>query len=106
MPLTNQIEAASRAVGSSQIHVGYLSHLVSYGIIGSFLLFSFWFLLAKDLYRKAKLTKYYGPFFAFIIFLFTNLTLVDFNLFYPGIFIAFVFSEYYYKSNLKFSINK
>ena len=66
--LTDDIERASKAIGSSQIHVGYLSHLVSYGIVGSLLLFGFWFSLAKHLYLNAKRTNYWGSFFAFLIF--------------------------------------
>lgn len=94
--LTSEIARASRAIGSSQIHVGYLSHLVSYGLLGTFLLFSFWFYLARDLYRKAKQTTYYGPFFAFCVFLWFNVAAVDFKFRYPGLIIAFVFSQYYY----------
>jgi hypothetical protein len=96
--LTDEIMKAAYKGGSSQVHVGYFSHLISYGVVGSFFLFTFWFLLARDLYRKAKITGYYGSFFAFSIFLFANATLVDFNLFYPGIIIALIFSEYYFKN--------
>lgn len=98
--LTEEIRRASRAIGSSQIHVGYLSHLVSYGLFGSFLLFSFWFALAKDLYKKAKRTTYYGPFFAFLVFLWFNVTAVDFYFRYPGLIIVFVFSQFYYNQYL------
>jgi hypothetical protein len=94
--LTEEIRSWSRYYGSSQIHVGYFSHLVSYGLVGSILLFSFWFGLTKDLYRKAKITGYYGPFFAFLVFLWFNWTAVDYYLRYPGLIIAFVFSQYYY----------
>ena len=94
--LTDEIWLASRAIHSSQIHVGYLSHLLTFGLFGSFLLFSFWFCLAKDLYKKAKLKGYYGPLFAFLVFLWFNVTAVDFRLGYPGLIIAFVFSQFYY----------
>ncbi len=94
--LTDEIRRASRAIGSSQIHVGYLSHLVSYGLFGSFLLFTFWYYLAKDLYRKAKQTTYYGPFFAFLIFLWFNVVAVNFMLMFSGLIIALVFSQYYF----------
>jgi hypothetical protein len=92
--LTYEIAEASRMVGSSQIHVGYLSHLVSYGIVGSLLLFSFWFLLAKSLYNTAIKTGYWGSFFAFIIFLFAELTLVNYSIFFTGIIFALVFDKY------------
>ncbi len=93
--LTEEIKEASIDVGSSQIHVGYLSHLVSYGIIGSFLLFGFWFNLAKHLYRNAKRTKYWGAFFAFQIFFFAQATLVNYSIFTTGLLFAFVFDKYY-----------
>ncbi|MCD4669048.1 MAG: hypothetical protein K8S14_01240 [Actinomycetia bacterium] len=95
--LTDEIRAASQAIFSSQIHVGYLSHLVSYGLFGSFLLFSFWFGLARDLYRKAKLTKHYGSLFAFLVFLWFNVTAVNFKLMYMGLIFAFIFSQYYHR---------
>lgn len=95
--VSDKVRDASNAIGSSRIHVGYFSHLVSYGLVGGVLLFSFWFSLARDLYRKAKHTAYYGSFFAFLVFLFANATFPEFNLFYPGIIFAFVFSEYYYQ---------
>lgn len=91
-----QIIAASNAVGSSQVHVGYLAHLVYYGILGSFFLFGFWFLLAKRLYKSAKHTHYWGSFFAFLTFLWANAALVCFSIFFYGIIFALVFDKYYY----------
>ena len=93
--LTDEIYAASRAVGSSQIHVGYLSHLVSYGIVGSFFLFGFWIWLAITLWRHAKITGYWGSFYAFLIFLWGEATWVHFSLFHYGIIFALIFDNYY-----------
>jgi len=93
--MTDAIRAASAAVGSSQIHVGYLAGLVYYGVIGSFFIFGFWFLLARQLYRTAKLTNYWGSFFAFIVFLASNVTLVTFHIYFYGIVFALVFDKYY-----------
>lgn len=92
--MTNEIRYSSAMVGSSQIHVGYLAHLVVFGIIGSFLLFGFWFMLAKHLYKNAKLTGYWGSFFAFLIFLWANATLVYYHIFFYGIIIALVIDKY------------
>jgi len=92
--LTEEIKEASKAVGSSQIHVGYLSHLVSFGIVGSFFMFGFWFLLAKKLYKSAKYTKYWGSFFAFLIYLWAQTTLVYYSIFFYGLIFAFVFDKY------------
>lgn len=87
--------AESLAGRSSQIHIGYLSHLVTYGIVGSSLLFTFWFLLARRLFQVAKKTKYYGSIFAFLIFLWANFTLVYYSVFTYGLVFAFIFSKYY-----------
>ncbi|MCR4417187.1 MAG: hypothetical protein NUV92_05525 [Ignavibacteria bacterium] len=92
--LTAEIALASAAVGSSQIHVGYLSHLVSYGIIGSFFLFGFWFFILKDLYRTAKLTNYWGSFFAFLVFIWANFTLVMYSIYFYGLIFALIFNKY------------
>ncbi|MCK4664912.1 MAG: O-antigen ligase family protein [Bacteroidales bacterium] len=90
-----EIKTASRAIGSSQIHVGYLAHLVSYGFIGSFFLYCFWFSLAKKLYKTAKQTNYWGSFFAFLTFLWAQATLVHYSIFFYGLIFAFVFDKYF-----------
>lgn len=93
--MTKEIQEASNAVGSSQIHVGYLAHLVSYGLVGSFLLFGFWFLLAKKLYKTAKFTNYWGSFFAFLTYLWAQATLVNYSIFFYGLLFALVFDKYF-----------
>ncbi len=94
--MTNEIKEASEQIAqSSQIHIGYLSHLVYFGIFGSFLGFGFWFMLAKRLYKTAKLTNYWGSFLGFLIFLWANLTLVTFHIFFYGILIALVVDKYF-----------
>lgn len=93
--MTAEIALASKFVGSSQIHVGYLSHLVTYGLFGSFFLFGFWFYLAKDLYQTAKKTNFWGSFFAFLIFLWANFTLVMYSIFFYGLIISLIFDKYY-----------
>lgn len=92
--LTDEI-VRTLARRSSQIHVGYLSHLVSYGIVGSFFLFGFWFLLAKRLYRTAIKTNYWGSFFAFLTFFWAQVTLVFFSIFFYGLIFALVFDKYF-----------
>ncbi len=93
--ITDEIKAASQAIGSSQIHVGYLAHLVSYGIIGSLFLFGFWFSLARKLFISAKQSKYWGSFIAFAIFLFANVTMVYYSIFFYGIFYALIFDKFF-----------
>lgn len=92
---TKEMFEASNDIGSSQIHVGYLAHLAYYGIVGSFLLFGFWYSLARKLYRTAKRTNYWGSFFAFLTFLWANTVLVYFSIFFYGIIFALVFDKYY-----------
>jgi hypothetical protein len=81
---------------SSQIHIGYLAHLVSYGIFGSLLLFGFWFSVLRSFYKRARITKFYGSFFAFLMLIWANVTLVSYEIFYIGIIYAFIFDKYYY----------
>ncbi len=80
---------------SSQIHVGYFSHLVTYGLMGSLLLFTFWFFIFKKLWRNAQATNYYGSFFAFILFLWANVVMVWYMLYVYGMIFAFIFDKYY-----------
>lgn len=93
--LTTSIQIASDNIGSSQIHVGYLSAMVYFGLIGSFLLFGLWYNLARNLYRTAKATNYWGSFFAFLVFLWANATLVMFSMFYYGLIFALILDKYY-----------
>lgn len=94
--MTKDILEASNAIGSSHIHVGYLSHLVAFGLVGCFFLFSFWYLLVKRLYQTAKRTNYWGSFFAFLMFLWAFVTMSQSSIFYYGLLFAFVFDKYYY----------
>lgn len=89
------VKWASNKVGSSQIHVGYLSHIISYGVVGSFFLYLFWLLLIKQLYKEAKRSDYWGGFFAFAIFLSANLTLVRVWSFTYGLILSLVLHRYY-----------
>ena len=92
---------------SSQIHIGYLSHLVSFGVVGSLLLFGFWFSALRTFYKRARITKFYGSFFAFLMLVWANVTLVSYEIFYVGIIFAIVFDKYYwdkYQLQLKKSI--
>jgi len=93
--MTDEIVEASLEVGSSHIHVGYLSHLVSYGLMGCFFLFGFWYLLIKRLYRNAKQTNYWGSFFAFLTFFWSFATMSQSSIFFYGLIFALVFDKYY-----------
>jgi len=80
---------------SSQIHIGYLSLLYYYGIVGAFLFFLFLYHLMKKLKREAKISKFWGAYFAFLGFILSNFTLVMFYVFWAGFIIAMVFHRYY-----------
>ena len=80
---------------SSQIHVGYLSLLYYYGIVGAFPWLMFLFFLLKKLYLEAKESKFYGAFFVVFGFMLSNWTLVNHTIFYYGLILALVFHKYY-----------
>lgn len=89
-------EDLSRAIGgrSSQIHVGYISHLYEFGIVGSIFLFTFWYQLWQKFHAVAKRTMYYGSLFAFLAFLATNVTGVFYSIYSYGLLFAFIFNKY------------
>ena len=80
---------------SPYIHIGYLSHLYEFGIVGSIFLFGAWLSIAYVLLRSALRTQFFGSFFGFLMFLFTNATLVEYNLFHYGIVFTLVFQRYF-----------
>lgn len=86
---------------SSQIHVGYLDHLVMYGIVGSILMFTFWLMIIVKLRKTALRTGYWGSLYAFLIFLVANATLVNYSLFFYGLIFAFVFDRFHSSSLVK-----
>lgn len=83
------------AIGSSHIHVGYLSHLVAYGIVGCFFLYGFWFLLGLKLFKTARRTNYWGSLFAFLTFWWAFATFSQSSIFYYGLIFALVFDKHY-----------
>lgn len=80
---------------SSQIHVGYLSLLYMYGLIGGFLFLSFLFLLLKKLYKNAKITGMWSPFLGFLGLAIANLTMVYFSIYQMGFIIIMVASNFF-----------
>lgn len=93
--LTEEQKEDAREGGSSQIHVGFLAHLVSYGIIGSLFYFSFLFLITKRYYKIGKRTRYLGAFAVLLIFIWGNMTLVSYRMMFYGIFWALIFTKYF-----------
>ena len=98
---TDKDFALAAALGgrSSQIHVGYLSLLYYYGIVGGLLFLSAIYFLMKRLYARAKLTSQWAPFFGLLGFVLANFTLVEFSLFHAGLIMALVFDKYFLTEN-------
>ncbi len=79
---------------SSQIHVGHINMLYTYGIIGAFFFFTSLFLLLRNLYKTAKISKVWAPFFGILCFIFINFTHVTFSIFEMGLMIAIFVNKY------------
>ncbi|TRX66358.1 O-antigen ligase family protein [Carboxylicivirga sp. M1479] len=94
MHLTDELVTAI-AGRSSQIHVGYLAHLFSYGIVGSLIAFTFWLMIARRFYKTAIRTGFWGSFIAIMVFLWANVTQVYYLIFSYGILMAFLFDKFY-----------
>ncbi len=106
--LTEEVVVAI-ADRSSQIHVGYLAHLFSYGIIGSLFLFTLWYYLGRTLLQTARITKFYGAYLGFLVFIWANVTLVYYSIFMYGLIFCFVFNKYYedrYSNVIEYSLNE
>jgi O-antigen ligase len=84
------------------IHVGYLSYLYYYGIVGCLLLFLAIFFLLKYAWEIGKKHNFWGTFYGLISFCLANLTFVYFNLSELGIVISLVYLRYFkYKSSVE-----
>jgi hypothetical protein len=80
---------------SSQIHVGFLSLFYYYGIVGGGIFIIFLIFATTSLFKSAKKHHYWGPFFGFIQFLFTNTTSVWLHIYFMGYILCFMFDLYY-----------
>lgn len=84
------------------IHVGYLSYLYFYGVVGfSILLLSIFFLL-RDTWKVGKRDNFWGIFYGLVSFCLANITFVYFNFSEMGIVISIIYLRYFnYRSALK-----
>ncbi|MEM7510193.1 MAG: hypothetical protein AAF388_04610 [Bacteroidota bacterium] len=80
---------------SSQIHVGYLSLLYYYGIIGGTIYVLFLYEIMKRLRSVAMKTSYWGTYFAFLAFLIANLTLVNLDLYEHGLLLTLTVHKFF-----------
>lgn len=91
----DMVVALSKRLGTPFIHVGYLAYLVAYGIVGCFFLYGFWFLLARKLLITAKASSFWGTFFAFLVFLWSFLSMIQSSIFYYGLIFALIFDKHF-----------
>jgi hypothetical protein len=82
-------------VGIPLIHIGYLSYLYYYGIIGCLFFFLSLFFLLRDAWLVGRRHKFWGSFYGLLAFCVANLTFVYFNLSEPGIIIAIIYLSFY-----------
>jgi len=85
--------SADLAGKSSQIHVGYLSHLYEFGIIGSVILLFFWFKVVKYVWLIGKISGNFVYLVMFLCFLAANVTLVEYSFYYLGVLVIFIFTS-------------
>lgn len=78
------------------IHVGYLSYLYYYGIIGAMLLFIALFLLIRMAWIIGRRQNFWGSYYGLISFCLANLTFVYFMLDEMGIILAVIYIRYYF----------
>lgn len=77
------------------IHVGYLSYLYFYGILGfSLLLFSIFYLF-KDAWVAGTKYMFWGSFYGLLLFCLANATMVYFNFSEFGIFLLVLYLRYF-----------
>jgi hypothetical protein len=77
------------------IHVGYLSYLYFYGIVGSLLLFLALFFLMQKAWIIGRRFGFWGSFYGLIGFCMANTTFVYFNFSEIGIVMAVIYLKYF-----------
>jgi hypothetical protein len=82
--------------GSSQMHVGVLSHLYEYGIVGSIFWFGVMLSLSLRLYKQSKLSGNWAGFYGYMVYVSANLTLVAYDMYFYGLIFCILLSKYYY----------
>jgi hypothetical protein len=77
------------------IHVGYLSYLYFYGLIGCFLFFFSIFYLLRDAWIVGTKYEFWGGFYGLLSFCVANTTMVYFNLSEMGIVLIILYLRYF-----------
>lgn len=96
-------EEMTRLLGgkSSQIHVGFLKLFYYYGLIGGLLYTVFMVAFLTRLRKMAKISNYWGGFFAILVFFVANLTLYELSLFYFGPLLSIIIANYFYRKKIE-----
>jgi hypothetical protein len=82
------------------IHIGYLSYLYYYGVVGCLLLALAIFYLLKDGWFIGKKFGFWGSFYGLLSFCFANLTFVYFDLSEIGIVLAVIYLKYFSEKSI------
>jgi len=77
------------------IHIGYLSYLYYYGLVGCFFFFLAVFYLLRDAWVIGTKYDFWGAFYGLLAFCFANTTLVYFNLSEMGIVLIVLYLRYF-----------
>jgi O-antigen ligase len=94
-PHTREDVAALLGEGVPLIHVGYLSYLYYYGVVGCFFIFLSLALLLLRAFMVGLRFKFWGSFYGLMAFSLANATFVYFNFNEAGIILAIVYLRYY-----------
>ena len=84
---------------SSQIHVGFLALFYLYGIVGGLIFLSFMYTIMRKLGSVARKTGYWGSYYSFLGLFVANITLVSFEIFYHGLFLAIIFHNFFERNS-------
>ena len=102
--LTNETRRAL-AGKSPIIHVGVLALFYNFGIIGGGIYCMYFVSLLKKLKRESIVSNFKALYFIILIFLISNLTLTDFDIFDYSVILGFILHKYYLERSL-FQIEK
>jgi|WetSurMetagenome_2_1015567.scaffolds.fasta_scaffold04003_4 hypothetical protein len=92
---STRVDVLQLLKGIPVIHIGYLSYLYFYGVIGALFLFLTLFFLLRDSWRVGRKLAFWGSFYGILSFCFANVTMVDFNLSEIGIILAVIYLKYF-----------
>jgi len=91
-----QFEVVRLLGGSAPlIHIGYLSYLYFYGVVGCFFLFFSIFFMLRYAWIIGSKYEFWAGFYGLLAFCVANLTMVYFNFSEMGIILTFIYLKYF-----------